>query len=395
MICRLNKHNMFVKLLALYFVSLVFGAMNIGIIGSLLKFIAFLPAFWWLLTKHSITLSRALLSAIFFLGFASLSVFWSIDVSSSLVQDVGTLSLLILLCVSSGYKYSAQDIEFLKKALVWSSRITAIVVLFTGGSYESRIVLNGLLTEDPNYLCTYYLFVIANATELILSSAKHTHKWIYILEMGLYLMLVIASGSRGGTLAITMAIAVIVIGSLIQNKVSFKTLFLLVLLTMVVLGLVLLSPYVLPENVLRRFYIQEIIDSRGTGRYQIWQDYLHVFGQSSIWRQLIGYGAGGLPELAKLQRLNKIIVSHNVFVERLIGVGIVGLMLFISMLWQFFKITFIKRDLFSMAVFVGILGIFLSTSFGGKPYWNILIYIICLKQFIVYKETNNEKFLEK
>ena len=89
--------------------------------------------------------------------------------------------------------------------------------------------------------------------------------------------------------------------------------------------------------------------------------------------------------------LSKIIVAHNIFVEYLLGVGIIGLMLFISMLWQFFKITFIKRDIFAMAICAGILGIFLSTSFGGKPYWNILIYIICLKQLVIYKKTDKEE----
>lgn len=377
----LANHSTFVKLLAWYFICLVLGALNIGAVGSVLKIIAFFPVFWWLLTKHTFTLSRTLVAAISFLGFFTLSVLWSINISATLEGDVGSVSLLVLLCVVSSYRYTEQDVNFLKKALVWSSRITALVVLVVGESYESRLTFGGLLSEDPNYLCAYYLFGIVYAVEMILRVSKLSHKLSYLVELGVYLALVIASGSRGGLLAVTVAVAVSAIGGVLQCKISLKTIILSFLLISVFVLIYLLVPYVLPQEVLQRFYVQEIIDSQGTGRYLIWQEYLHVFTVAPFWRQLVGFGNSVLSVLAEQQRLSTSHVAHNIFIEHLIGVGIIGLGLYLMMLWQFIRAALRRKNVFSLSVLAGIIVLTFSTSFGGKPYWNILIYITCLARF--------------
>ena len=378
MIKLVEKHDMFINLLAFYFVSLVLGALNVGMIGSLLKVIAFLPAFWWLIGKHTIRLSRPLLGAIAFLGFFTLSILWSINPSETLVGDVGSVSLLILLCAASGYRYSQSDIDFLKKALIWSSRVTAVVILFVGDHYASRLSFGGLLMEDPNYLCAYYLFGVVNAVEMILSPAKYTRKLGYLVELGVYAALVIASGSRGGTLAIAAAVFVTGLGCLIRNKISLKSIFLPLLLVILSFALIFVLPYILPQEVISRFYMQEIIDSQGTGRYRIWQEYLHLFWAAPFWRQLMGYGNSVLSALAGQQRLTTVHVAHNIFIEHLIGLGIIGLGLYLMMLWQFIRAARRQKNAFALSVLAGIVVLTLSTSFSGKPYWNILIFIICL-----------------
>lgn len=377
----LGNHSTFVKLLAFYFVCLVLGALNIGAVGSLLKVIAFLPACWWLLTKHAVSLSRPLVAAIGFLGFFTLSVLWSVDVPATMVGNVGSVSLLVLLCVVSGYRYNAQNLDFLKKALVWSSRITAIIILFSGWRLESRLTLGGILREDPNYLCAYYLFGVVYAVEMILSSAKHSHKLGYLVELGIYLALVIASGSRGGAVALAAALAVAAVGSLLQNKISIKTVVLPLLLISSLALTCVLAPYLLPQEVLQRFYVQEIVDSQGTGRYRIWQEYLHLFIKAPFWRQLVGFGNSVLSVLAEQQRLTTNHVAHNIFIEHLIGLGVVGLGLYVMMLWQFIRAVLRRKNMFALSVLAGMIVLSLSTSFGGKPYWNILIFIVCLSQF--------------
>ena len=373
-----SHQSLFVKLLAFYFVCLVLGVLNIGPIGSLLKVIAFLPAFWWLCSKHTVCPNRVLMSAFSFLVFAVLSVFWSVKTSSTLVSVVGAVSLLFLLIAASAYSYSEQNLLFLKKALVWSSRITALVILVVGEHRAARLTLGGLLTEDPNYLCAYYLFGIVYAVQCMLSSKKHAHRFVGLVEFGVYASLVLASGSRGGTLAAVVAVGGAAVGCLLQNRISIKTVLLPLLLISAIFVTYLLAPYVLPQSVSERFQLQEIIDSQGTGRYRIWKDYLHIFANSSFWRQLIGYGNSVLVDLAQQQRLVTFHVAHNMFIEHLIGLGVVGLLLYLNMLWQFMRVTFRQKNIFALAVLGGLITLMLSTSFNGKAYWNILIYIICL-----------------
>ena len=382
--------SLFVKLLAFYFVCLVLGALNIGAVGSLLKVVAFLPVFWWLCAKHSVRVDRVLLSACFFLGFSTLSVFWTISRPDTLVGMVGSVSLLMLLLASSAYVYSEENIQFLKKALVWSSRITALIILVSGAHYESRLTLGGFLNEDPNYLCAYYLFGIVYAVECILSGQKHTHKLAGMAELGVYAALVLATGSRGGTLAVVVGVAVATVGCLVRNRISVKT----ILLPLVLLGAIsltyFLAPYLLPQTVLERFELQEIIESQGTGRYQIWRNYWHIFLNSSFPRQLIGYGESSLVFLAQQQRLERALVAHNIFIEYLIGLGIIGLGLYLNMLWQFLKTTLRHRNVFVLSVLVGMIVLTFSTSGGGKPYWNILIFIICLARLSLPAEKPHE-----
>ena len=376
------KYNTFVKLLAFYFMSLVLGALSLGVFGSLLRVFAFLPVLWWLLTKRTIVLSKPLLAAICFLGFSTISLFWSIDMSSTLIKNIGSISLLILLCVSSGYKYSTEDIAFLKKALVWSSRITALVVMFAGGTIESRVILTGLLVEDPNYLNAYYLFGVVNAVECILSSIKYYQQIGYLLELGLYMYLVFASGSRGGVLAIICAMFIATVGSFLRNKISLKILFFPVLLIMFTFILMLILPYILPQEVLQRFDVQSIIDSQGTGRYQLWKDYLHLFSTSPFWRQLVGYGGAVTFTLSNQALFVFVNVSHNIFVEHLVTIGIIGVGLYIIMIYQFIRAAFFRRNIFAISVLGGVLMLSMSTVFEGKVYWNILIFIICLVNLI-------------
>lgn len=380
-----NK-NIFVKLLSLYFISLILGAMNLGngIVGSLLRFIAFFPFFWWLINKHAFTLSRPLLSASAFLLFSSLSVLWSVDVYSTFIKSIGYISLIALLCATSGYQYEEEDVLFLKKALIWSSRLTAIFVILLGETLSARLTFNGILTEDPNYICSYYLFGLVNALEKMLVDYKLFSKIKYLIEIIIYLILVFASGSRGGLLAIVIAILTVVILNLLFNKFSLKNLFVPILMVFISIIFMLFLPYILPDYILSRFSFQEVISSQGSGRYNIWQYYIYIFTDSNILRQLIGYGANALVSLVKQYMPIYINVAHNMFIECLMGVGIIGLLLYISMLWQFIRSSYIHKNIFAISVLIGMIALTLSTSFFGKAYWNILIYIICLDK-IFYK----------
>lgn len=373
-----TNRNIFVNLTAFYFLSLILGAVNMGSIGSLLKIIAFLPFFWWLLTKHAIIISKPLVSVTIFLIFYSLSVFWSIDVSYSLVGMIGSVSLLFLLFSVSGYNYTINDLNILKNALIWSSRITAIVVLFFGETLSERLTFVGILNEDPNYLCSYYLFGIVNSAEKILGN-KLFYKIGYLVEFVIYLILVIASGSRGGVLCVAMAILCVVYLNLFFNRKILRKFSSLLILIIVSMTLIFFLPYILPQEVLSRFYLQEIISSQGTGRYNIWHDYLQIFINSDVLRQFIGYGNSTLPTLANIKILFKNAIAHNIFIEHLIGIGIIGLFLYLFTLWQFIKVTLKQKNIFALSVLVGMIVLTFSTSFFGKAYWNILLYIICFK----------------
>ncbi len=378
-----SKRTVFVYLLGFYFLSLVLGALNLGAFGSLLRVVALLPVAWWFLFCHRVTFNRVTLVAVLFLGFSALSCAWSIlPLGKALVAGTTPFLLLVLLLASSGYSYTEKDIRFLQKALVWSSRITALVLLVLHNQLASRLTLSeGSLQEDPNYLCSYFLFGIVYAVEQILTPRK-SHKLFYVAELGLYLLVIFATGSRGGMLAIVMALAVAGCGQMLKNKISLKTV-LLPLLLVGGIGLTLfILPHFLPESVLDRFSAQSIVESKGTGRYQLWKNFLYLYADSPLWRQLIGYGGGSSLELARISRMVKANVTHNIWVEYLISFGALGVLFYLTYLWQFIRMAW-RREIFALAVFIGMLTFMLSTSYQGKAFWNILIYLVCLSKLII------------
>lgn len=378
----LNKKSIFLYLLGFYFISLVLGALNTGRLGSLLRLVALLPVLWWFIFSHRITFNRVTLCATLFLGFSFISWAWSIAGEFSFLSNITPLLLLLLLYAVSGYKYSDKELAFLRKSLVWASRFTVLILLLLHNQWDSRLTLSeGTLQEDPNYLCSYFLFGIVYAVEKILTDKKSRRGW-YLLELGIYLITIFATGSRGGLFAIIVAALVAALGQLVQNKISVKT----VLLPLVLLGGILVAitllPHFLPEQIWNRFSAQSIIESQGTGRYQIWKDYLYIFSDSTLSRQLFGYGYGVLPLLAQSRRLLTFHVAHNIFIEYLISFGVVGLSCYLLYLWQFLRLAWRRQEIFSLAVLLGMIALTLSTSYNGKAYWNILIYLVCLSKWV-------------
>ena len=56
------------------------------------------------------------------------------------------------------FKYTENDINKIKYALTWSSRLTALVMLVFAEYVGGRFRLMGIIEEDPNYLCAYLAF---------------------------------------------------------------------------------------------------------------------------------------------------------------------------------------------------------------------------------------------
>ena len=144
---KFNGKKIFVCSLGLYFVCLILGAMNIGEFGSMLKVLAALPVGIWLMQRHLIVTNKLLLWASLFVCCCTVSYVWSIAPEESVIRIGTQILYLLMLVAASSYSYNLAQIVFLKKSLVWSSRVTAIVVLLSG-SYVGlfiRLLLYSIL----------------------------------------------------------------------------------------------------------------------------------------------------------------------------------------------------------------------------------------------------------
>lgn len=378
-VLKLNSKKIFIYALGLYFFCLILGAMNIGEFGSMLKVLAALPVGIWLLQRHRIVANRLLLWACFFVCCCAASYIWSIIPEES-VTRIGTqvLYLFMLVAVSS-YSYNLDQLVFLKKSLLWSSRITAIVVLFSGSYYEGRIYLSGIIQEDPNYLCAYFLFGISVTLNIMLDSKILKKRLFAVAELIVYIYIIVGSGSRGGLLAV-LACSSIVFFSYQNGKNIIKSITKKIAITIVVCSAIFVASSLISGEILQRFALETLIESNGTGRFGLWRDALNAFSDSDILRQLFGYGTASAQAITWLFPFERHNVFHNIFIEVLLELGVIGLIAYVLHIFSMINFVFKRKEYFAFSVVASMLILSLSTSIAAfKPYWNIAMYIFCIR----------------
>lgn len=371
-----GSFSLYTKALCIYLICLPLGAMNLsGTLGSLLKYIALLPILVWILnTKKSIKIPKYFIGQFLWVFWICLSAIWSINSSTSIGRAITNLMFLLLFLSAISNKWTVNDIFLIKKTLVWSSRITAIITLIFSSYVEGRLYLSGRIAEDPNYLCAYFLFGIVYVIECLLYKKNTLPKvFAYIIELLLYLYIILYTGSRGGLLSIATAAVIIFLFNK-QKKASIKK----ILLIVAVYSAILLVITFIPESVAMRFSLTAIAESNGTGRFEIWKHAIDVFEESNVLRQLIGYGTATIRNVFMVFGYPGK-VAHNIFIEVLLENGLLGLIIYTFVILRYIITAFKIKDFFAVAIMVGIAVLSLSTSlYAFKPYWNIMIYIGCL-----------------
>ena len=305
-----------------------------------------------------------------------LSTIWSISSKNSFDRFVTNFLFLLLIVPVSSLRFDKKHIMLMKKCLVISSRLTLILALMFASFDYGRLHFSGILSEDPNYLCCYFVFGIANIFQSFISGSKKKYWPLYFFELLAYFYVVLFTGSRGGSIAVLACIIVVSLFSIKPNNPPslIRSAFVLIL------GLLLLYLvyFIMPSNITDRFSIQSFLESDGTGRYLIWDSGLSVFNSSSFLRKMLGYGAGTVRDMFVLYGYRDI-VMHNIFLEVLCENGLVGLIIYCLMIVQYFVASLKKRSAFAMSVLSAMVVLSLSTSlYSFKPYWNIMLFIITM-----------------
>lgn len=375
-----NNNNFIVYMLIIYFLAVPLSTVPIfDKFGSILRLLALLPivaiilkrGFKYRLTKLSIL---QLIYSLFLL----FSVIYSIDVKSTIVRFNTNILFFILLFMTSSINFKKFDIVRLKNALIWSSRIMCfIVLLFGSSSIESfgRVVLtSGLVKEDPNYINGYLLFGVINSLEILLNKNSIRLKIFALLELFIYFYVSFLTGSRGGLLAIVASFAIYFLIYIINSKRIRYYLRSLIFLSITLL-LIYLIISLLPNDLLSRFEISNIIQGRASKRFDIWENSFYIFKYSNTFNKLFGFGAGTIQTIFG-SLINLKVVAHNIFIEQLLEVGIFGLLLYMLFIFHTVKKSVKEQDYFSTAVIIGFIVLSLSTSlYGFKPYWNAIIFV--------------------
>ena len=369
-----NKNKkLYITALNLYFICLPLNTINLGL-GSILKFIAIIPVGIALLNaKWKIRVCKFFSFQILFSFFATMSIIWSVNIQMSIDRCVSYWLLTVLLLSGTFYSYDSTDIDRIKTGLLWSSRSTGIVMLLFSDFTQGRFLLRGIIKEDPNYLCGYLMAgTVITVAELLTPRKKGSRA---IIELIIYIFLLIGTGSRGGLIAVAVAVVSLIIASK-SDILSFKKkMFVIVTIA----GFIVLINVFLPKQLLARFSFSNVIASQGTGRFDIWEKGIEVYKDLGVFNKIFGIGTGTITTVLRVFQYHVFhnYVMHNIFLETLVELGIIGILIYIINIFKFVSTSHKLDDKFSYCVLLSMIALSMSTSLHTfKPQFNILLFII-------------------
>ena len=378
--------GLYIFSLIIYILCLPLGAINIGSFGSALRVVAILPIAIAFLFGGSIRFSRPLIMQAVFTFLALASILWSVASDLSMSRVLSYVLLLALIASGAMFKYDADDIKKVKYALAWSSRLTAIVMFAFAEYINGRFTLTGVIKEDPNQLCAYFAFGVVYALGALTYKNYTLPKKIFaVVELLVYLYLVLATGSRGGLIAIMSGAAVFLMFFKPEKKsYGIKR---IIFITLLFVALFVMLDY-LPQILQIRFTLDDVVESGASNRIDIWRQTLDLFANSNLFRQAFGYGTATIISCFQNFGYSSHHVSHNIFLETLVEIGIIGFAVYTIAIASFVKHAFRERDKFAFAVIVCMFVMSLSLSlYTFKPYFNIMLFIIMLQNVKTDEET--------
>ena len=244
--------------------------------------------------------------------------------------------------------------------------------------------------ENPNVLGEYFLLVIPFSCAYIFTSRTILSKIFFVICSGIMMLCLILTYSRGCYLGILFSAAVFLV--LYDKR----------FIWLGIIGIVLL-PFILPETIINRFLsIGNMNDSSTSYRVYIWLGTIAML--KDYWFCGVGPGIDAFNMVYPAYAFNSISAphSHNLFLQIISDTGIVGFIIFICVLYQYYKFSCValkkennkKTRVFNIAVISSITGFMVQSMADYTFYnyritflfWAVLAIGILFAKFSVTKE---------
>lgn len=296
-------------------------------------------------------------------------------------------AFFVLLLISMRV-YNEEEQKMIENIWIIVGIICAVICLTsttTLNEYENRTQIYILgYEEDANHYSMYFTMPLVVAIKRIIEKSKLLPLYAGLIVAILYSVLKL--GSRGGLIGIVGGIFACILFGAKSMKSKIGTMAAVVVVAVVV---VLVFFPLLPEDVQQRFTVENVVESRGTGRVDIWKFALSYTFEKP---ERIMFGSGLFSTYSIFPSTSQVsnVVCHNQFVQTFFDQGIFGL--------AFYLATYavcigrnIKKNPFCAAAIVAMFGFSMSlTMYTLKPYINILM--MCA---MCFENDNNVNVLRK
>lgn len=365
-------------LACIYFACLPFTVVTTPA-GSLLKVVT-IPIAAILMIRLFMGKSELTLNYIhFFYGLymlytVGMLVVYSEDISVVTTKDM-ILGYLMLMLITMRI-YNSREKELIETAWI-AVGLVCIYVCVTStevvSEVENRAVVRVFgFEEDQNQFCAYLIMPVLISIKRIFERRKFYPVYIIILLLSFYAVL--KTGSRGGLIGVFAGAAIYISIGMKSMRARLG-----VILAAIAVGLIFVSVVMpmLPEDVRARYTIEAVQSDGGSGRFEIWQFLLNYTVQRPE-RLIRGSGVFSTYSIMRSGGL-KNGVAHNAYIQILNDEGMIGLLLFVTVIALCIFRT-IKRESHYAAGMVSLLAFSMSLTFYVfKPYLNIMM--LCAMSF--------------
>ena len=179
-----------------------------------------------------------------------------------------------------------------------------------GGEQAIRFLWPG---EEPNYTSANMIFAFGAALALY-GADRSALKYFWMLMASLVGLVIVGTFSRSGFLAVALVLVMFVCRSGVKAIPAL-------IITVVVFAYTLLANEVLMERILS---IGSEVSEGGSGRYLLWENAIDMWGNSPL------FGSGLSAYLFTYRE-----AAHNTYIQVLTELGLVGAMLYVTVLLIF------------------------------------------------------------
>lgn len=277
------------------------------------------------------------------------------------------LNTALYLCLTV-VPYHEQELSLLENVQVLLLLVLVAITLFSNEEIDDRttIVILGQ-RSDPNYFVGFFIFPICVTLKKIIHS-KYRIFFLILLFVSIYCIFL--TGSRGGLIAIMMTIAAFAL--IYPDKFRHKAFLLFAGCIFLLFAWFVVAPF-LPDSIVSRLTIKDVVETGGSGRWDIWKSMLHQIKHSQD-KFLLGRGFDTMNKFFLDGEWNSA-VAHNHVIQVLYSQGVFGLIVFLSLTAGCFFRCIRKRKTVAVAI-IGMMVLSVSLSFNQttRTFWNLVAY---------------------
>lgn len=350
---------------AVYFALMAADSVDLGHALSLMRLIAIVPVVMLLIEYRNLEMPFHpifSLQLLFFL-LALVSIFYTLDPARTLNSDLILGRNLLLVFLIGSLNYRDSEIRLLEHALVVGGWVLVILMFIFADYSGGRLTLKlGATAQNQNAIFGYMVFAVA----FHMYYALWRRSLIHMAAVGALLAVVLLTGSRGSLIAFfTMAVAFALIYMYHSENRLRNIIIVAAAAILLILAFQLILDH-LSSEVAIRFSWDYIEERRTTGRTETWRALLSHYKTDSFGALLFGHGYG-TTMLLNTYNGN---VAHNLYIDNLISLGLVGALLQIATHFSCIAVFRHTRSLPMLCAFLGLVSMCMSVSLVAyKPIW--------------------------